>query len=167
MNSKKTFANALNIGIEKARFIDHQSKEINQIIEELRSQIFLQTNGKVEVSVMDDASNYKSHSAVYDGPLFNIGTNKKILAAKNNEKTMRALQQRVHVAQAHALHVQRDNLTGFVLVEFLCSFLHELKILHNISPSDNSLGFGKRFQPRNGLQRQRMHGFPAAAQIVR
>ena len=89
MNSKKTFANALNIGIEKARFIDHQSKEINQIIEELRSQIFLQTNGKVEVSVMDDASNYKSHSAVYDGPLFNIGTNKKILAAKNNEKTMR------------------------------------------------------------------------------
>ena len=75
--------------------------------------------------------------------------------------------QHIVANNGHALHVQRDNLTGFVLVEFLCSFLHELKILHNISPSDNSLGFGKRFQPRNGLQRQRMHGFPAAAQIVR
>ena len=57
----------------------------------------------------------------------------------------------------------RDNISEEIVDRVI---LKEIK-LHNISPSDNSLGFGKRFQPRNGLQRQRMHGFPAAAQIVR
>ena len=51
MSEEKPFISAFKKGVERAREIERQSKEINHVIDDLRSQILSVTDNKVEIKI--------------------------------------------------------------------------------------------------------------------
>lgn len=89
MSEEKPFISAFKKGVERAREIERQSKEINHVIDDLRSQILSVTDNKVEIVITDDKLNYHSSPKENSFEFFlkkNLGLFDKILAAKNKNK---------------------------------------------------------------------------------